>query len=868
MALDREQFYTIDNKRMILIVDDEQINREILGFLLRNDYNLIYAVNGREALEKIRENRKNLSMVLMDFIMPELTGLDALKIINADEELKKIPVIMFTADAFTEAEALSSGAVDFISKPFPHPDIIRLRIKVNIELSEGRRIISSTETDALTGLYNRDFFYRYVSEFNKFNPDVKMDALIIDIDHFHLINERFGREYGDRLLCELADMIKEKTDKIGGIACRRVSDTFLVYLKSGADYSKFISSLQKKLDSKDYHVFLRMGVYPNVDKNDDVSGQFTYAKLAADSIRGNFSKAVAVYDNKLKKAELFNEQLVEDFSTAVSEGQFEVYYQPKFNIQGREPFLYSAEALVRWIHPEYDFISPGDFIPLFEENGLISQLDCYVWDAVAAQIAAWKKKYGISIPVSVNVSRIDMLSPGFLDAVRNIISVYGIEPEELILEITESAYVKDTDYVIQATRKLRKMGFRIAMDDFGTGYSSLAMISDLPIDALKIDRSFVNDAIQNEKSRKMLRMVMDISDCLNTITIAEGVENRKQLDLLKSQGCEIIQGFYFSKPVRKEEFEKFIKERAAQLQEESDDSLNRSMIASHMNSDHKSIYHNLSKGLSVFYDSVYYVDMETDNFIEYTTDNGTDHLRVLQVNENFFEYCMIKTRGYVAEDDLNKAMKLWDKKYVVRVLKKQNYISEDYRVVYGDKVNQINVRIMPVTEGNGKYLVVTMSGIGEKILNIIRNELDREKEKSMLSDTDSVTGAFSRLAFIDKGNDLSAHPCKDYAIAYFTVKGLNKDRRNDELKKVYEAIASVFESCDIYRIGADEFVTFIEGKQLKKKDEMLKKFCRRYAHMGDLVIECTMAEKKKGDSVHDVMEKAHELQNKNRKRKK
>ena len=279
-------------------------------------------------------------------------------------------------------------------------------------------------------------------------------------------------------------------------------------------------------------------------------------------------------------------------------GQFEVFYQPKYNIQGQEPYLASAEALVRWKHPQLGMVGPNDFIKLFEENGLIRDLDCYVWDNACGKIAYWKKKYGVTIPVSVNVSRIDMMSNSFLDALNSIVSFYELNHSELMLEITESAFVNDTDYVVNMTRKLRESGYLIGMDDFGTGYSSLGMIADMPIDALKLDRSFIVDALKDDKNRKLLKMMMDIADSLSAITVAEGVETRQQLDLLKSLGCDIIQGYYFSKPLRAIEFEHLVKTRAAQLAEEKDASLSRKTVANHMNADHKSIYHNLAKSLS------------------------------------------------------------------------------------------------------------------------------------------------------------------------------------------------------------------------------------------------------------------------------
>ena len=290
--------------------------------------------------------------------------------------------------------------------------------------------------------------------------------------------------------------------------------------------------------------------------------RFDRANMACDSVKTGYAGSIGMYDSSMHDQELFHEQLIEDFHKAIAEKQFVVFYQPKFDIHLDKPVLTSAEALVRWVHPTLGFISPGEFIPLFEENGLIQELDQYVWDVTATQIHDWKTRFGVSVPISVNVSRIDMYDPLLAATFRRIVDSHHITSGDLLLEITESAYTKESDQIIRAVNDLRDLGFRIEMDDFGTGYSSLNMISSLPIDALKLDMQFIRQAFTEGGNTKLLEIIMDIADYLSVPVIAEGVETEEQLHSLKALGCNFVQGFYFSKPVPPSEFEKFLKENA------------------------------------------------------------------------------------------------------------------------------------------------------------------------------------------------------------------------------------------------------------------------------------------------------------------
>ena len=561
--MNRSTDFYVDGKRHILVADDEMINRELLENILCDEYDVLMAEDGEMAYDVIKENRNTLSLILLDLMMPKLNGLDLLPRLKEDPDLKGIPVIVLTSDQASEVESLKRGAADFIPKPYPQPDVIKARISRSIELAEDRQIISATERDELTGLYSSEYFYRYGEQFDKYHPDSDMDALCLDVNHFHIVNERFGMAKGDEILKRIADFLTKTFPASDCVICRKTADTFLVYCSHRDDYTSITDKMSEVCGDMPTSVKLRIGVYAYCDKKLDIRSRFDRAKIAADLIRNNYSVFVSMFDEKLMEKELFAEQLVDEFPKALAEKQFKVFFQPKFNITGDKPVLSSAEALVRWFHPTLGMISPGRFIQLFEEDGLIAQLDEYIWRSTAETIADWKNRLGISVPVSVNLSRAEMYDPALVETFDKITSEYGITPEDIYLEITESAYVRDSDQIVDRVKELRDHGFFIEMDDFGSGYSSLNMISELPIDALKLDMMFIRNAFDKINDTRMISIVIDIADYLGVPVIAEGVETEEQYLALKKLGCTIIQGYYFSKPVPADEFERFLTEKGS-----------------------------------------------------------------------------------------------------------------------------------------------------------------------------------------------------------------------------------------------------------------------------------------------------------------
>ena len=547
-------------RRRVLIVDDEEINREILANILGLKYDVDKAFDGEMAYSMLKENPHRYSLILLDLLMPVMDGFALLEKIRSDEMLAGIPVIVMTSEKPAEAQSIKLGADDFITKPYDMPEVILARCERIMQLYEDKSIIRSAEKDALTSLYTREFFHEYVSRIDSYSQDENMDAIVMNIEHFHMINGMFGRKTGDAVLKKTADMTLKMFDKGRCIGCRPDADYFYLYVTHREGYEEMFGKLHDELAAELNipGIRVRAGIYQNVDKDHPVEDRFDHAKIACDRIRGDYTRAISYYSSDLSDKDLYHERLINDIDDAIANKDLIVFYQPKYDITSDEPHLRSAEALIRWKHPELGMISPGDFIPLFESNGLIQKLDHYVWEEAASQIRRWKDKYGKSIPVSVNMSRVDIYDPELEDRLDRLISDNGLAPEELMLEITESAYSDDAKGLIAVVNGLRDKGFKIEMDDFGTGYSSLNMITTIPIDVLKMDMSFIRNMNKDEKSLKLVELVIEISDFLNVPVVAEGVEDKDQVEQLKKMGCEVIQGYYFSKPVPPEEFEAFI----------------------------------------------------------------------------------------------------------------------------------------------------------------------------------------------------------------------------------------------------------------------------------------------------------------------
>ena len=547
---------TMQTQRRVLVVDDELINREVLGTIIGEEYEVLYAENGRQALGMIRRNRETLSLVMLDLYMPEMDGFTVLETMQTDPELSRIPVIVLTGERSAELRSLELGAAEFLTKPYDMPEIIRARVSRLVELSEGRNIISAAEKDALTGLYSGSFFFEYAQQLERYHPEQDMDAVAINIDRFHLVNELYGRDFGDSALKLLARAIKDFLSTTDGIGCRQEADAFYVYCLHRDSYDDVLEQLEASLEgiSRTTRLRLRVGVYANLDRSLDVARQFDRAKTACALLRSDYTRSVLYYDNALYQSEVFSATLLGSVHKAIRNKQLKIFYQPQYSIADGAPVLCSAEALVRWEHPELGMISPGDFLPLFEENGLIQLVDQYVRREAAAQIKAWHDEFGISFPLAVNLSRFDLYDPELATELTGLLNEFELSTDDLLLELTESAYIVDVEQLDEAVEQLRAAGFRVGMDNFGAGGFALGALFTMPIDQVKLDMKYVRYIWEAEARERLIRLVVDAANYLGIAVVAESVENDDECDLLRSLGCHVVQGRCFATPETAEEF--------------------------------------------------------------------------------------------------------------------------------------------------------------------------------------------------------------------------------------------------------------------------------------------------------------------------
>lgn len=557
--LKRKQEDSTASRRTLLVVEDNFINRDILCKILEKDFNTIEAENGKEALNILKEKFRDIDLILLDLVMPVMDGYEFLRWIKTEPDFSTIPVIVTTSRDSDEDElfCLENGAMDFVSKPY-RPEIIRRRVINIIRLRESSSMLRLLEHDQLTGLYSKEYFYQHVRRVLDENPDVGYDIICSDIDSFKLINERQGVEMGDRVLRYMADRFRTALGE--KLICARIgADVFAILIEHGTiEYEKELSQMVHNLTEHApvHNMVVQFGIYMNVNRTIPVSGMCDRAMLALNRIKHQYGECYSVYDDSLRLSLLKEKQMVDSMEEALCEKQFQAFYQPKHELENGK--IAGAEALVRWYHPEFGYMSPGEFIPLFEKNGFITKLDYYVWEEVCRHMRMWLAEGMKMLPVSVNISRVDFRTPDLAERIEALVDKYEIPHDMFHLEVTESAYTDNPQNIIDTVKELRNRGFTIEMDDFGTGYSSLNMLGELSVDILKLDMHFIQKkSLPQDKS--ILSFIISMSKLLELDTIAEGVETKEQVDKLKSMGCKYVQGYYYAKPMPAEEFTNYLK---------------------------------------------------------------------------------------------------------------------------------------------------------------------------------------------------------------------------------------------------------------------------------------------------------------------
>ena len=541
-------------KRMVLAIEDNELNRQILCAILEDEYNILEAEDGKQGLDLLKKHYREISAVLLDLQMPVMNGYEFLKIVKNDELLKNIPVIVITAnDALEEEErCLALGANDFVLKPY-NQSVVRHRVSNVINLHESASTISAIEYDMTTGFFTRPAFIHHATEILKANPDVELSLIMIRLEKVEDTLGVYGGSDMRTMVKPAADRIRQwMKDKDNYVVGRYSTTRFVVF---GPAIKDFVPNKVFLRSEKGFTCRFIYGIVKDVHHDLEITNIFNQGLSALNGIQHQYGHYYAIYDNKMMEKELFHQAIESRMSIAVRENQFKVYYQPKHDIITGK--LAGAEALIRWINPELGFISPGDFIPVFEETGFVTESDFYVWERTCQNIKRWVDA-GLDVkPISVNCSQ-----KGFAD--ENIVSRWleakkkaNTPQNYLHIEITESSLVGSVKEMIEKLEQLRANDVDIELDDFGSGYSSLNMLGLLPLDFVKLDMGFV-DHLDNPKKFHVMKACTTLLHDLGYKIVVEGVETEQQLAIAKDLGIDMAQGYYFSKPLPEEEFEKLL----------------------------------------------------------------------------------------------------------------------------------------------------------------------------------------------------------------------------------------------------------------------------------------------------------------------
>ena len=543
--------------RSLLIVEDNELNREMLCAMLEDRYKVFQAENGKEGLEVLQDHYRDISLIILDVQMPVMNGYEFLNAVKDDDLFKEIPIIVATgsSDVEEEEKCLELGATDFVIKPYKG-NIVLKRISNIIRLRESASTLRDVEFDDLTGVFTRQAFFHHAQRVLRENPDMDFTVAISDIQDFRLVRERYGTKVANDLLMQNVALLRRaQSDKY--IYGRYDDNQFVVMSPSSERYAEVRRTrgvLTIPLPEEGVAI-LKFGIKRNIDHNVSIREHCRHALMALDTVKHVYGNNYALFDDRMQTYYDRRIAIERSMVKALENEDFQIYYQPKHDsLTGA---LVGAEALVRWTHPEFGFLSPAEFIPVFEQTGFISEVDFYAWKRTCQNQREWQEKGLRIVPISVNCSRSELLQNDFMHKWFKPLKDNALAPRCMHLEVTESLFTEQFEKLADVLRECQQRGVKIELDDFGTGYSSLSMFQLLPLDIIKFDMSFVKGLDSPRQARVMAACVRLVHN-LGLATIAEGVETDLQLEKVKKMGIDTIQGYYYSRPLPKEEFEKYL----------------------------------------------------------------------------------------------------------------------------------------------------------------------------------------------------------------------------------------------------------------------------------------------------------------------
>jgi len=560
-------------KPNILIVDDLRTNIMALSMILRKvDANLLSAQSGNEALSIVLE--EEITLILLDVNMPEMDGFEVASFLKEDEKTKHIPIIFVTAmdrDDKNSIKGYNSGAVDFIYKPID-PFILLSKINVFLDLwhlkvgleeeihivkRKEEEIIFISGHDMLTGLKNRRSFHTDLSaEISRAKrANEKLALIFMDLDGFKKINDSLGHEAGDFLLKKIAHAFKKEIRE-SDLLARYGGDEFVILLTNFKDEKTIISRINKLIKAaatsyqykhNNIKISTSIGVamYPEHASNDTklLSSADTAMYLAKQEGKNCFRFYTNELNDKLKRDLLLDTHL----QTALKDNEFELYFQPVIDLQTQK--IVGAESLIRWMkNKDLGFVSPEEFIAIAETNGTIHEIGLWVLEETLKLMDTYPE-----LKMAINASSLQFMNDMLYNKLKENIQNTRLDPNNLEIEITERLLLDNLDTPDSHLKDISDLGFSISIDDFGTGYSSLSYLRYCPVNTVKIDKAFVSN-LPDYSNEALCKAILGMAKALNLHVVAEGIETEYQQNFLREAGCDFAQGYYFAKPMSKDDF--------------------------------------------------------------------------------------------------------------------------------------------------------------------------------------------------------------------------------------------------------------------------------------------------------------------------
>jgi len=583
---------SVERSARVMLVDDEQINMDVLQIHLESEGYARFTclADSREVIARMRADPPDV--LLLDLMMPHVSGFDILAEIGACPELSEVPVIVLTSsdDAETKLRALRLGATDFLAKPVDASELaLRMRNTLKARAWQKRR----SRVDELTELPNRTCLVGLLQgELERAGdggaprPASPGMLCLVNLQRFKSINDSLGTRLGDQVLwlvrerliaafgrnpVQVVDELSLEEGRHGASCIARLgADRFAVYTPLQSDdpegarvcaaIERFLASFGVAVQIADEKLYLcaSVGIARLIDDGERVSDVLNAAESAMRQASAHPVNDYAFYSADMVATNRQRLEMENGLRTAVSDGDIFLTYQPKLCVPTNA--ILGAEALVRWQHPRLGLISPVDFIPLAEHNGTIVPIGEWILRQACEQTVRWQQLAGAGFRMAVNVSIRQLQEPDFVDTVRRVLVDTGLESRSLIIELTENMIMEDAEANMLKLEALREIGVRLSIDDFGTGYSSLAYLQRFPVDQLKIDQSFIRE-IEGTTSRvPIVKAVISLAHDLGLSVVAEGVETHHQLARLRALRCEEYQGYLASRPVIADAFEVLLRD--------------------------------------------------------------------------------------------------------------------------------------------------------------------------------------------------------------------------------------------------------------------------------------------------------------------